>query len=54
MTMRFRAREMLHKDIGVKVLDDVSEALKDYGKVESEAKKEARRMQIILVPPKKK
>jgi len=54
MTMRFRAREMLHKDIGIKLLDDISEALKDFGKVESEAKKEARRMQIILVPPKKK
>jgi translation initiation factor IF-3 len=53
MTMRFRAREMLHKDIGIAVLDDVSEALKEHGKVESEAKKDARRMQIIFVPHKK-
>lgn len=54
MTMRFRAREMLHKDIGVNLLDDVTETLKEHGKVESEAKKEARRMQIILVPIKRK
>jgi translation initiation factor IF-3 len=31
----------------------VSEALKEHGKVESEAKKDARRMQIIFVPHKK-
>ena len=53
MTMRFRAREMLHKDIGISVLDQVAEELKEHGKVESEAKKDARRMQIIFVPHKK-
>lgn len=54
MTMRFRAREMLHKDIGISVLDQVGESLKEHGKVESEAKKDARRMQIIFVPHKNK
>jgi translation initiation factor IF-3 len=54
VTMRFRARELLHKEIGVNVLNEVAEQLKDHGKVESENTKEARRMQIIVVPPKKK
>lgn len=54
VTMRFRARELLHKELGVAVLNDVAEQLKDHGKVESEVSKEARRMQIIIVPPKKK
>ena len=53
VTMRFRARELLHKELGVNVLNEVSEQLKEHGKVESEISKEARRMQIILVPIKK-
>jgi translation initiation factor IF-3 len=54
VTMRFRARELLHKELGINVLNQVAEMLKEHGKVESEVSKEARRMQIILVPPKKK
>jgi translation initiation factor IF-3 len=54
MTMRFRAREMLHKELGVAVLDKVAESLKDFGKVEAKSTNEARRMQIIIVPQKKK
>ena len=54
ITMRFRARELLHKELGVNVLVEVEEKLKDFGKVESENAKEARRMQIIIVPQKKK
>jgi translation initiation factor IF-3 len=53
VTMRFRARELLHKELGVNVLNEVAEQLKEHGKVESEISKEARRMQIILVPIKK-
>jgi translation initiation factor IF-3 len=53
VTMRFRARELLHKELGVNVLNQVAEQLKDLGKVEAEISKEARRMQIILVPSKK-
>jgi translation initiation factor IF-3 len=54
MTMRFRAREMLHKELGVAVLEKVAESLKDFGKVENKSTNEARRMQIIIVPPKKR
>jgi translation initiation factor IF-3 len=54
ITMRFRARELLHKELGVNILVEVEEKLKEFGKVESENTKEARRMQIIIVPPKKK
>jgi len=54
MTMRFRARELLHKELGVAILNDVAEKLKDYGKIDSENSKEAKRMQIVLAPVKKK
>jgi translation initiation factor IF-3 len=54
MTMRFRARELLHKELGVAVLKDVAEKLKDVGKVDSENSKEARRMQIVIAPLKNK
>ncbi|MBF0198667.1 MAG: translation initiation factor IF-3 [Planctomycetes bacterium] len=50
MTMRFRAREILHKELGIKVLQDVSDELKEHGKVESSPKGDARRMQIIIAP----
>ena len=50
MTMRFRAREILHKDIGKKILEDVGETLKEFGKIDSEMKSEARKMQIIIAP----
>lgn len=54
MTMRFRARELLHKELGVAVLEDVAEKLQEFGKVDSENSKEARRMQIVIAPLKKK
>lgn len=52
MTMRFRAREVLHKEIGLGVLNEVGETLKEYGKVDSDLKAEARKMQIIIAPNK--
>lgn len=54
MTMRFRSREILHKEIGLKILNDIGEQLKEVGKVENEVKSEARRMQLFLAPLKKK
>lgn len=54
LTMRFRAREMLHKELGAQVLDKAEEILKEHGKVEGEKRQEARKMQVIVVPPKKK
>jgi translation initiation factor IF-3 len=50
MTMRFRAREILHKEIGKNILEEVGETLKEFGKIDSEMKSEARKMQIIIAP----
>ena len=55
LTMKFRSREILHKEIGVKVLDEMSELLKDVGKKETQdLKPENRRMQVVMAPVKTK
>lgn len=51
LTMRFRSREILHKEIGVRILDEIGEQLKEYGKVEQGVKSENnRRMQVVITP----
>jgi translation initiation factor IF-3 len=46
-TLRFRGREMAHKDLGMKVLDRVKEALADKIKIEQEPKFEGN--QVIMI-----
>lgn len=50
VTMFFRGREIVHKDIGRKVLDRIIEDLSDVATVIQHAKMEGNRMIIILVP----
>ncbi len=52
VTMFFRGREIVHKEIGRKVLDRIIEELSDVGTVIQHAKMEGNRMIIILVPNK--
>ena len=54
ITIRFRGREMAHKEIGKEVLDRVKEDLKDYAKVEQFPKMEGRQMTMVAAPLKKK
>ena len=49
-SMRFRGREMAHKDIGMEVLQRVKEELSYISKVESEAKFEGRQVIMVLGP----
>ena len=49
-TVFFRGRQMLHKDHGYDVLDNIAEALDDLAKIERPSKMAGRRMTMMLVP----
>jgi len=48
VTMRFRGREMVHQDLGLKVLDRVKEQLDGVAKVEQTPKLEGRQMVMVV------
>ena len=50
VTLRFRGREMLHADLGVKVLDRVRDDLAPISKVESTPRLEGRQMIMVIAP----
>ncbi|MET1026846.1 MAG: translation initiation factor IF-3 [Dongiaceae bacterium] len=50
VTMRFRGREMVHQELGVKVLDKVKADLDAIAKVESHPKMEGRQMIMVVAP----
>lgn len=50
VTMRFRGREMAHKELGMDVLERVQEDLKELAKVESLPKLEGRQMSMVMSP----
>jgi translation initiation factor IF-3 len=49
-TMFFRGRQILHKDHGYRMLDQVTESLQDSAKVEQPARMSGKRMTLLLVP----
>jgi translation initiation factor IF-3 len=50
-TMRFRGmREMHHMDLGMEVMRSVAEQLGDVSKVETDVRREGRRISILLAP----
>ncbi len=51
---RFRGREIVHKDLGLKRLDEVAVKLSDVSKVETPARWSGRQASIILAPDKVK
>ena len=53
VTIRFRGREMAHKDLGMDLLKRVETDLQDYGAVEQFPKLEGRQMMMVLGPVKK-
>ncbi|GAA6138723.1 translation initiation factor IF-3 [Arenicella sp. 4NH20-0111] len=53
VTIRFRGREMAHKDLGMKLLKRVEADLVEYGSVEQYPKLEGRQMVMVLGPLKK-
>jgi translation initiation factor IF-3 len=50
VTMRFRGREMVHQELGLRVLDRVREQLDEVAKVEQFPRLEGRQMIMIVAP----
>jgi translation initiation factor IF-3 len=50
VTMMFRGREMVHMNLGQKLLDRFADGLKDLAVIEQKAKVEGRSMSMILAP----
>ena len=50
VTMRFRGREMVHQELGLKVLDQVRDELDEVAKVEQFPKMEGRQMIMVVAP----
>jgi translation initiation factor IF-3 len=50
VTIRFRGREVVHQDLGLKVLDRVRDELETVSKVEQLPKIEGRQMIMVIAP----
>jgi translation initiation factor IF-3 len=53
ITVRFRGREMSHKELGMDLLKRVETDLQEHGVIEQTAKLEGRQMMMVLAPKKK-
>lgn len=49
-TIFFRGRQMLHRDHGYEMLEQIAESMQDLGKIERPARMAGRRMTLLLVP----
>ena len=49
-TMLFRGREMIHVDRALEILNAISQELLEIGRVESPARRQGRRMMMIMTP----
>lgn len=54
ITVRFRGREMAHREIGMDLLKRIEKDLEEIGMVEQFPKMEGRQMVMVLAPKKKK
>lgn len=50
VTIRFRGRELVHQDLGLKVLERVRDELEEVSKVEQQAKIEGKQMVMVIAP----
>ncbi len=50
VTMRFRGREMVHQELGLRVLEKVRDELEEQAKVEQMPKLEGRQMTMVMAP----
>jgi len=53
VTIRFRGREMAHRELGMEMLKRVEKDLEEYGAVEQFPKMEGRQMIMVIGPIKK-
>jgi translation initiation factor IF-3 len=49
-TMFFRGRQMLHRERGYEILENIAELLEDVAKIERPSKMSGRRMTLLIVP----
>ncbi len=54
ITVRFRGREMAHKELGMELMGRVEKDLAELSDVEARPKLEGRQMMMVLAPKKKK
>lgn len=50
VVLRFRGREVVHRDLGIRMLDRIQEDLVEYGVLEQEPKTEGRQIVMVLAP----
>lgn len=50
VNLRFRGREITHKEIGIAMLDRMGEDMKDIAKIDQRPKMEGRQLQMLLSP----
>ena len=53
ITIMFRGREVAHPELGMKILENVAEQVKDLAKVEAAPKLDGRNMIMVLAPDKR-
>lgn len=53
VTVRFRGREVSHKDLGLDLLKRIEEELAEYGVIEQQAKLEGKQVAMMVAPKKK-
>lgn len=51
-TMFFRGRQMLHRDTGYSILEEITESIDDLAKIERAPRMAGRRLTILFVPKK--
>ncbi|MCZ6854436.1 MAG: translation initiation factor IF-3, partial [Gammaproteobacteria bacterium] len=54
VSLRFRGREMVHPEIGMKLMSRIEQDLEELAQVETEPKFEGRQVVMVLGPRKKK
>ena len=52
VTLRFRGREMVHQELGTRMLERIETDLQEYGVVEQYPKLEGRQMVMVFAPKK--
>lgn len=53
ITVRFRGREMVHQELGAKIMDRLQQDTAEYAVVEQHMKKEGRQLLMVLAPKRK-
>jgi translation initiation factor IF-3 len=53
LTIMFRGREVAHPELGMKILENVAEQVKDIAKIEAAPKLDGRNMIMVLAPDKR-